>query len=113
RFWQERKSLIQAESLRKLVRNKVTVLRADNEVIAERQPSSLNYAASDILLEQLVPGDIVLLSAGDMVPGDLRLGEARDIFVTQSALTGEAMPVEKGAGGRDDVGNDSSSGKSS
>src|SRR5581483_6156665 len=48
-----------------------------------------------ILLEQLVPGDIVLLSAGDMVPGDLRLLESRDLYVAQSALTGEAMPVEK------------------
>jgi Mg2+-importing ATPase len=109
RFWQERKSLIQAESLRKLVRNKATVLRAGNEVIAERQPSSLNYTASDILLEQLVPGDIVLLSAGDMIPGDLRLVESRDLFVTQSALTGEAMPIEKSAGRGHDAGNDSSS----
>jgi Mg2+-importing ATPase len=109
RFWQERKSLIQSESLRKLVRNKVTVLRADNDVIAERRPSSLNYAASDILLEQLVPGDIVLLSAGDMVPGDLRLVESRDLFVTQSALTGEAMPVEKSAGAWGDTDSDGSS----
>src|SRR6202035_4599844 len=109
RFWQERKSLIQAESLRKLVRNKVTVLRAGNEVIAERQASSLNYAASDVLLEQLVPGDIVLLSAGDMIPGDLRLVESRDLFVTQSALTGEAMPVEKSAGARGDTYGDGSS----
>jgi P-type Mg2+ transporter len=113
RFWQERKSLIQAESLRKLVRNKVTVLRAGNEVIAGRQPSALSYAASDILLEQLVPGDIVHLSAGDMVPGDLRLIESRDLFVTQSALTGEAMPVEKSAGSRDDAGHDSSSAETS
>jgi P-type Mg2+ transporter len=109
RFWQERKSLIQSESLRKLVRNKVTVLRAHNEVIAERQPSALNYAASDIPLEQLVPGDIVLLSAGDMVPGDLRLVESRDLFVTQSALTGEAMPVEKSAGAWGDADHDNSS----
>ena len=78
RWRQERKSLIQAESLRKLVRNKVTVVRSGNEVHALRQPSPLNFAASDILLEQLVPGDIVLLSAGDMVPGDLRLMESRD-----------------------------------
>jgi P-type Mg2+ transporter len=97
RFRQEWKSLIQAESLRKLVRNKVTVLRADNEAIDRREPSSLDYEASEIVLEQLVPGDIVLLSAGDMIPGDLLLFEARDLFVTQSTLTGEAMPVEKSA----------------
>jgi Mg2+-importing ATPase len=98
RFWQEWRSLVQAESLRKLVRNHVTVQRSDNEVIAERVPCCLDHRASDILLEQLVPGDIVLLSAGDMVPGDLRLLESRDLFVTQSALSGEAMPVEKVAG---------------
>jgi Mg2+-importing ATPase len=98
RFWQEWKSLIQAESLRKLVRNKVTVQRADNGTITGREPSALDHAASEILLEQLVPGDIVLLSAGDMVPGDVRLLESRDLFVTQSALTGETMPVEKTAG---------------
>jgi Mg2+-importing ATPase len=98
RFWQEWKSLTQAESLRKLVRNKVTVQRADNGTITGREPSALDHAASEILLEQLVPGDIVLLSAGDMVPGDVRLLESRDLFVTQSALTGETMPVEKTAG---------------
>ena len=98
RFWQERKSLVQAESLRKLVRNTATVVRAENEIIADRHPSALDPEASDILMEQLVPGDIVLLSAGDMVPGDLRLLDSRDLFVTQSMLTGEAMPVEKIAG---------------
>ena len=46
-------------------------------------------------IEQLVPGDIVLLSAGDMIPADLRLISAKDLFVNQSALTGEAMPLEK------------------
>ena len=45
----------------------------------------------------VVPGDIVLLSAGDMLPADLRLISAEDLFVNQSALTGEAMPFEKSA----------------
>ena len=96
RFWQEWRSLVQAESLRKLVRNHVTVQRSDDAMINRGTPNSLDHRGSEILLEQLVPGDIVLLSAGDMVPGDLRLLESRDLFVTQSALTGEAMPVEKG-----------------
>ena len=43
----------------------------------------------------LVPGDVVRLSAGDMIPADLRLLEAKDLFINQSALTGEAMPAEK------------------
>ncbi len=94
RFWQEMKSQVQAESLRKLVRNEATVLRAEN-VGVDRKPNALNRLASDIPTRELVPGDIVLLSAGDMIPADLRLLESRDLFVTQSALTGEAMPVEK------------------
>ncbi len=94
RFWQEMKSRIQAESLKKLVRNEVTVLRIGTcETV--RKPSVLDDAASEISTLDLVPGDIVLLSAGDMVPADLRVIESRDLFVTQSALTGEAMPVEK------------------
>ena len=52
----------------------------------------------DISIETLVPGDIVHLAAGDMIPADLRLLSARDLFVNQSALTGEAMPVGKSAG---------------
>jgi P-type Mg2+ transporter len=95
RFWQERKSLIQVESLRQLVRNTVTVYRHDNAAVRERMPSALDHEASEVFLEDLVPGDVVLLSAGDMVPADLRLIESRDLFVTQSALSGEAMPVEK------------------
>lgn len=94
RFWQETKSQVQAESLRKLVRNEATVLRTENLGV-DRKPNALNRLASDIPTRELVPGDLVLLSAGDLIPADLRLLESRDLFVTQSALTGEAMPVEK------------------
>jgi Mg2+-importing ATPase len=94
RFWQEMKSQVQAESLRKLVHNETTVLRAENQSV-ERKPNELDRLASDIPTRELVPGDIVKLSAGDMIPADLRLLESRDMFVTQSALTGEAMPAEK------------------
>jgi Mg2+-importing ATPase len=94
RFWQELKSQVQAESLRRLVHHQTTVLRAGNQG-EERQPNELDRLASDIPTRELVPGDLVKLSAGDMIPADLRLLESRDLFVTQSALTGEAMPVEK------------------
>jgi Mg2+-importing ATPase len=94
RFWQEMKSLVQAESLRRLVHNECTVLRAENAGV-NRKPNALDRQASDIPTAELVPGDIVKLSAGDLVPADLRLLESRDLFVTQSALTGEAMPAEK------------------
>ena len=94
RFWQELKSQVQAESLRKLVHNEATVLRPESAGV-DRKPNALDRLASDIPTRELVPGDIVKLSAGDMIPADLRLLESRDLFVTQSALTGEAMPVEK------------------
>jgi Mg2+-importing ATPase len=49
----------------------------------------------EIPLQQLVPGDIVKLSAGDMIPGDVRLLAAKDLFIIQATLTGESLPVEK------------------
>ena len=49
----------------------------------------------EIPLKQLVPGDVVQLSAGDMIPADVRLIAANDLFITQGALTGESLPVEK------------------
>ena len=96
RFWQEFRSQVKAESLRQMVRNQATVYRAGNDG-TDRVPHSLDHLASEILMEDLVPGDIVRLSAGDMIPADVRLLESRDLFVSQSALTGEAMPVEKDA----------------
>lgn len=52
----------------------------------------------EIPLSSLVPGDVVLLSAGDLVPGDGRIVEAKDFFVNQALLTGEPYPVEKKPG---------------
>ena len=49
----------------------------------------------EIALQQLVPGDVVRLSAGDMIPADVRLVASKDLFITQAALTGESLPVEK------------------
>ncbi len=51
--------------------------------------------AKEIPLQQLVPGDVVKLSAGDMIPGDVRLTAAKDLFIIQATLTGESLPVEK------------------
>ena len=49
----------------------------------------------EIPLQELVPGDVVKLSAGDMIPGDVRLLAAKDLFIIQATLTGESLPVEK------------------
>ena len=86
RFFQERRASLAAEKLQEMVRVTTTVVRRD-ETGASRE--------SEIPIWQLVPGDIVRLCAGDMVPADLRLLSAKDLFVAQSALTGEALPVEK------------------
>jgi len=51
--------------------------------------------AKEIPLKDLVPGDIVRLSAGDMIPADLRILSSKDLFIVQAALTGESLPVEK------------------
>ncbi len=67
------------------------------QAVAVRAKVLRDGAPGEIPMEQLVPGDIVKLSAGDLVPADCRLLEARDFFVNQSLLTGESYPVEKHA----------------
>lgn len=59
----------------------------------------------EVPLAELVPGDVVLLSAGDMIPADCRILGAKDLFVAQAALTGESLPVEKYAVQRTATGN--------
>jgi Mg2+-importing ATPase len=85
-FIQEHRSNEAAGKLRAMVHTSASVKRRGG-------PGSSDFA--EIPMERLVPGDIVRLSAGDMIPADLRLLEAKDLFINQSTLTGEAMPVEK------------------
>src|ERR1700730_17407889 len=92
RFFQEFRSSRAAEALRAMVRTTATVSRRyarddDSDVLVSEK--------REVPFEDLVPGDIVHLSAGDMIPADIRLVSSKDLFVSQSALTGEAMPVEK------------------
>ena len=89
-FIQEHRSNNAADKLRRMVSINATVRRRGG---AEAQEHAQDHI--DVPIEQLVPGDIVLLSAGDMIPADLRLISAKDLFVNQAALTGEAMPLEK------------------
>jgi Mg2+-importing ATPase len=88
-FIQEHRSNNAADKLQRMVSITATV---------RRQAGAVGAAADDhvdVPIEHLVPGDIVLLSAGDMIPADLRLISANDLFINQSTLTGEAMPIEK------------------
>jgi Mg2+-importing ATPase len=84
-FLQEHRSNEAAARLRALVTNNASVKR--------QEPG--NDGFHEIPIERLVPGDVVRLSAGDMIPADIRLIETKDLFINQSALTGEAMPAEK------------------
>ncbi|WP_080407051.1 magnesium-translocating P-type ATPase [Burkholderia ubonensis] len=87
RFVQEFRSLRAAEKLKAMVRTTATVQRA---VTDTSEP-----ARRDIPVREVVIGDIVHLSAGDMIPADVRLITSRDLFISQAVLTGEALPVEK------------------
>ncbi len=81
---QEERSGRSVEKLQAMVRTTVNAMRDGKE--------------SEIPLAEIVPGDVIVLDAGTLVPADLRLTVTKDFFVSQSALTGESMPVEKSAG---------------
>lgn len=100
RFVQETRSNKAAEKLKEMVSNTATVLRHALHIDpAIRHPNGLNVLNGlnrlEIPIKQLVPGDMILLSAGDMIPADVRILSAKDLFVSQAAMTGESMPVEK------------------
>ncbi len=87
-FYQEYRSSQAAERLKAMVTNRATVLRRqEGEPVQDLEEP----------IENLVPGDVLHLAAGDMVPADLRLLSCKDLFVSQAALTGESLPVEKTA----------------
>ena len=83
-FWQEYSASNAVAKLLAMVQIKVAVLRDGKEI--------------EIPIENIVPGDIVILNAGDIVPADCLLVEEKDIFVDEAMLTGETFPVEKNVG---------------
>ena len=82
RFMQEWKANISSEALLKMVTNTCYVKRSGKH-------------DDEISITELVPGDIVMIAAGDMIPADIRIIQAKDLFVSQSSLTGESDPIEK------------------
>lgn len=68
-----------------------------NDIVNTTAAVIRNNQKSEIDIEEIVPGDIIYISAGDMIPADMRLLSAKDLFVTQSPITGESEPVEKNA----------------
>jgi P-type Mg2+ transporter len=83
RFFQEMRADDAAAKLQAMVSNTATLVRGGKQ--------------EEVSLKMLVPGDIIRLAAGDMVPADVRVLSAKDLFLNQAALTGEALPVEKKA----------------
>ena len=81
RFWQEWKASEATDSLMKMVKNTCFVKRFSG--------------SEEVDITDLVPGDVVCLAAGDMIPADIRIIESKDLFVSQASLTGESDPVEK------------------
>jgi Mg2+-importing ATPase len=93
RFLQEYRSCRAAEQLRAMVRTTATVLRRQQRLTPDG--AAVLAQKREVPFADLVPGDVIRLSAGDMVPADVRLLHSKDLFVSQSGLTGESMPVEK------------------
>jgi Mg2+-importing ATPase len=85
-FLQEHRSNQAAAKLRAMVRTQATV---------RRRTADGSSRLIEVPIEELVPGDLVQLSAGDLVPADLRVLASKSLHINQAALTGEAMPVDK------------------
>ncbi|HET7643905.1 MAG TPA: magnesium-translocating P-type ATPase [Nitrososphaeraceae archaeon] len=80
-FWQEKNASNAIDKLLSMIKIKTTVLR--------------NGKTEDIPIEDIVPGDIVILNSGDKVPADCKILESKDLFINESTLTGETYPTEK------------------
>ena len=83
-FWQERGAVNAVEKLYAIVQIRATVIRDGD--------------SKEIPVEEVVPGDIVLIQSSDVIPGDCLLLESKDLFVDEATLTGETYPVEKSIG---------------
>ena len=83
-FWQERGATDAVQELLAMVQVRAAVLREGRE--------------QELSIEEVVPGDVVILNAGDVIPGDCVILESKDLFLDEAALTGETYPVEKQPG---------------
>lgn len=112
RFVQEGRSNRAAERLKDMVSNTATVIRRDLSAEAAQDAGRYFHVQLhtrpphkiEVPIKDLVPGELIVLSAGDMIPADCRVLIAKDLFVSQAAMTGESLPVEKFAGCRNSAG---------
>jgi len=103
RFSQDYRSSRAVAALQELVHTTATVSRpfqvwegtGHESALIELAPNGEMGQRQDIPIRDLVPGDVILLAAGDMVPADVRLLHSKDLYVSQATLTGESLPVEK------------------
>lgn len=98
-YFQDYRSYKSSEKLRQLIETTASVFRFSNKnkKIDFNALNSVANFTKEVLIENLVPGDIIFLSSGDMIPADVRILVSTDLFINQSALTGETFPVEKHA----------------
>jgi len=83
-FWQEKGAANAVAGLLKMVQIKCCIIRDNQE--------------TELPVEQVAPGDVIVLNAGDVIPGDSLLLEAKELFIDEAAFTGETFPVEKNSG---------------
>lgn len=83
-FWQERRAADAVAGLLSIIQIKASVIR--------------DKSSKEVLTDYIVPGDIIILKAGDIVPADCRIIQSKDLFVNEATLTGETYPAEKTAG---------------
>ncbi|MGI4815748.1 MAG: cation-transporting P-type ATPase, partial [Janthinobacterium lividum] len=91
RFFQEFRSQRAADKLKAMVRTRAAVQRR----VGVQPDGTPSVERRDVAVCDLVPGDVVHLQAGDIVPADMRLIDSRDLLMGQAALTGESLPIEK------------------
>ncbi|MHB1285601.1 MAG: magnesium-translocating P-type ATPase [Leptospirales bacterium] len=97
-FFQEFRSTRAAQKLQSMVSTNATVVRRHKTEVRKQdfpKEEALISKRVEIPIRELVPGDLIHLSAGDMIPADVRILASKDLYVSQSSLTGESMPVEK------------------
>ena len=97
-FFQEFRSTRAAQKLQSMVSTSATAVRRHSTGVRKQdfpREEPLVSRRVEIPIRELVPGDLIHLSAGDMVPADVRILSSKDLFVGQSSLTGESLPVEK------------------
>lgn len=105
RFIQELRSNNAADKLKEMVSTTVAVFRKKKDKAEELEDKGQNKVTTfgvfpfnnslELPIKELVPGDIIALSAGDMIPADVKIITSKDLFVSQAALTGESLPIEK------------------